>query len=300
MQEKLFDIQRRVVAHKTVESWETIPHAGAVIELDVTEVLALVKKLNAHPDYAQVPVTLNSIMLKLIAEGFKKSPDLIAHISYNKRNNTGVMRYQDSLDIAVPLLASCNRMITPVLRNADKMSLRELCLAMEDLKRRARNTQVDLLLLEAGFKDTWQRLAKGQVVTVLRRLWANFLGGGKLKLPPRAERKRFYGLPAAERLTAADLFGACTLVSNFGSVMPELRAWGALLEIIPPQITAIALASARKQPAVVEDASGKETIAVRQILPMTLYIDHRALDFEQCIACLKRITQLCAAPDELI
>ncbi len=300
MQEKLFDIQRRVVAHKTAESWDTIPHAGLVIELDVTEVLALVKKLGAHPDYAQLPVTLNSIMLKIIAEGFKKSPDLVAHVNYNKRNNTGVIQYQDSLDIAVPLLASCNRMITPVLRNADKMSLRELCLAMEDLKRRARNTEVDLLLLEAGFKDTWQRLAKGQVLTVLRRLWANFMGGGKLNLPPRAERKRFYDLPATERLTAADLFGACTLVSNFGSVMPELRAWGALLEIIPPQITAIALASARKQPIVAEDASGKETIAVRQILPMTLYIDHRALDFEHCIACLKRIMQLCAAPDELI
>lgn len=296
---KPFDIQRRVVAHKTVESWDTIPHAGVVIELDVTEVVALVRELRTTPEFTGVPLTLNSVMLKIIAESFKASPALNARITYNKRNNTGVFHYLDSIDIAVPLLASCNRMITPVLRDAGSKSLRELCLAMEDLKRRACNTDVDLLLLEAAFDDSWKRLRKGQLLTVLRRLWANLAGSGKLKMPPRAERRRFRDLPDTDRLTAADLLDATTLVSNVGSILPDLRCHGALLEIIPPQISAFALAGVRKQPVVMSDDTGADMIVVRQIMPVTMYADHRAIDLEHGLGFLKRLLQLCEAPAEL-
>ena len=300
MLEKPFDIQRRVVAHKTVESWDTIPHAGLVVELDVTEVVAFANRLREAPAFRGHRVTMNSVMLKLIAESIKASPDINTQLFYNKRSNSGRMRYLDSIDIAVPLLASCNRMITPVLRNVGGLSLLDVCAAMETLKQRARNTNIDLLLLEAGFKDTWERLGRGQIITVLRRLWSNFLGPGKLNLPSRAERREYERIPATERLTAADLLDASTLVSNIGSVMPGLSCHGALLEIIPPQITAMVLSGVQKRPIVVEDAAGEDAIAIRQMMPITFYLDHRALDFEHVTGFLKRMQELCRAPEELL
>ena len=36
---KLFDIQRRVVANKTLEGWREAPHAAVQLDLDVDAVL---------------------------------------------------------------------------------------------------------------------------------------------------------------------------------------------------------------------------------------------------------------------
>lgn len=300
MEIKHFDIQRRVVAHKTVESWDTIPHAGMVFELDVTEIVAFTEDLRKRSEFDGVRATLNSVMLKAIAESIKASPDINSQLHYNKRLNSGALWYLTSIDIAVPLLASCNRMITPVLRNVGGLDLRGVCMAMETLKNRARNTNIELLLLEAGLRDTWERLAKGQILTVLGRVYANFFGPQKLQLPTREERRRYEAIPMSERLTADDLHGASTLVSNIGSVMPGLACHGALLEIIVPQLTAMVLAGVQKRPVVVEDEMGNDNVVIRKIMPVTFYLDHRALDFEHVTEFLRRLVHLCANPEELL
>lgn len=300
MNEKPFDIQRRVVAHKTVESWDTIPHAGIIIDLDVTGILAFADRLRKSPAFSGIRLTINSIMLKVIAESIKASPDINSELIYHKRANTGRMRYLDSIDIAIPLLSSCNRMITPVLRNVGGQSLRDVCISMDTLKRRANNSNIDLLLLEAGLKDTWERLRRGHLLPVLRRLYANFLGSGRLCLPSKVEQRVYNAIPATERLTADDLMGASTLVSNIGSVTPGLNCYGALLDIIPPQITAMLLGSVQKRPTVIEDETGNESIEIRKIMPITFYFDHRALDFEHISGFLERLQHLSVYPDDLL
>lgn len=300
MKEKPFDIQRRVVAHKTVESWETIPHAGLVMDLDVTEVVSFTNRQRETPGFKGVHLTINSVMLKIIAESIKESPEINAELSYSRRSNTGRMYYRDTIDIAVPMLTAENRMITPIVRNLGELSLREACQAMERLKHRAHNSKIDLLLLEAGLQDTWARLAKGQLLTVLRRLWANFVAPNRLALPSREERRQYARIPETERLTAADLLGASTLVSNVGSVMPHACFHGVFLEIIPPQLTAMVLAGVQKQPVVMKNASGEDAIVIREIMPLTFYLDHRALDFEHIMGFLKRLRHLCAHPEELL
>lgn len=297
--QKQFDIQRRVVAHKTVESWDTIPHAGIVLELDVTEVLSFVRKLRDLPEFHHTRITLNTVMLKIIAESIKASPDMNAVIRYNKRTSAGEMFYRNTIDIAIPLIAACNRTITPVLRDIGNKTLLETCLAMEQLKARALNTDIDLLLMEAGVNDTWERLYRGEIITVFRRLYANFLGKNKIKMPSRAVRTEYAKRPASDRLVAEDLLDATTLVSNAGSVMPGLRCHGVILEIIPPQLTAMVLVGVRKMPVVETDGEGNDTIVIRDILPITLCIDHRALDLEHITGFLKEITRLCAHPEGL-
>ncbi|HOC68774.1 MAG: Dihydrolipoyllysine-residue acetyltransferase component of pyruvate dehydrogenase complex [Candidatus Hydrogenedentes bacterium ADurb.Bin101] len=300
MKEKPFDIQRRVVAHKTVESWDTIPHAGIVLDLDVTEVINLTLRLRETSDFKDIRVTLNTVMLKIIAESIKASPDINAQVVYHKHTNTGKMRYLDSIDIAVPLLAWDKRMITPVLRNVGALSLREVCTEMERLKKRAGNTHVDLLLLEAALKDTRERLFRGHLLPVLKRLWFNFVSGDRLVLPSRKERNEYYRISSEERLVAEDLLNASTLVSNAGSIMPGLRFHGAFLEIIPPQITAMVLADVQKKPTVIQDGTGSDIIAIRQIMPLTFFLDHRALDGEHITGFMKRVVYLCAHPDMLL
>jgi len=300
VKEKQFDIQRRVVAHKTVESWDTIPHAGLVLDLDVTEIIAFTMGLRETPDYRDIRITLNTVMLKIIAESIKASPDINAQVFYHKHTNNGKIRYLDSIDIAVPLLAGDKRMITPVLRNVGGLGLREVCIAMEDLKYRARNTHVDLLLLEAGLKDTRERLRKGHVIAVLKRLWSNFIGPGKLTLPSKRERSEYYRISAKERLVAEDLLEASTLVSNAGSIMPGIHFHGAFLDIIPPQITAMLLADVQKKASVIQDKEGNDIVAIRKIMPFTFFLDHRALDGEHIVGFMNRLVHFCNHPEALL
>ena len=300
MKSKPFDIQRRVVAHKTSESWDTIPHVGIVIDLDVTAVRALVEKLRITSEYSDVRLTINSVMLKLIAESIKNAPDMNAYIEYNRRNNVGNIHYRDQIDIAMPMMTPAQRMITPVLRDVGGKSLREVCEAMEALARRANNTNIDLLLYEAALKDTWQRLRKGHLFTVLRRLWANFASTQRVALPSRHEREQYYKIPETDRLVADDLLESSFLVTNIGSLMPGLRCHVALMEIIPPAVAAFGLAGVQKQAVVRTKENGEHEFVVRDMMPFTCYGDHRALDFVHGAGFLKTLLHLCEHPEELL
>jgi pyruvate/2-oxoglutarate dehydrogenase complex dihydrolipoamide acyltransferase (E2) component len=291
---KVFDIQRRVVAHKTVEAWDNVPHVSILVELDVTTLLSNLKKLSARPEFVGRRVTINSVMVKIVAEGLKKSPEMNAHVQYSRGTGVGRVWLHDEINIAMPMRASCGRMITPVLKGVGRMSLAEVCRGMEALKRRVANTNVDLLLLEAARFDTGQRLRHGQLLAVLRRVWANFFGRDRVSMPPRRVAQAYHETPAAERVTAADLRSATILVSNIGSTMRDLPGGFGLLEIIQPQTVAIGLGAVQKKPRVVSDAAGREAIAIGQVLPMTICFDHRAMDFEALTGFIREVTRLCS------
>ncbi|MCK5862385.1 MAG: 2-oxo acid dehydrogenase subunit E2 [Candidatus Hydrogenedentes bacterium] len=297
---KLFDIQRRVVAHKTVESWETIPHAGAVIELDVTAVDSFIQKMRKHPDYSDVHLTVNSVMLKIIAESIKTSPELNAHIEYNRSNSVGSIHLLDTIDIAIPMMTPEKKMITPVLRDVAGKSLHEVCRAAAILKERAQKTNVDLLLYEASRDDSLKRLRKGQVLSVLWRVWSNHIAPKRIVMPSKAERTAYYKIPDTERLTASDLLNASAIVSNVGSLMPKLNCHVALLEIIAPAILAIGIAAAQKQPVVETDKNGVDQVIIRKIMKFTVYFDHRALDGAHFFSFVEHLQELCAAPEKLV
>ncbi|HQE82668.1 MAG TPA: 2-oxo acid dehydrogenase subunit E2 [Candidatus Hydrogenedentes bacterium] len=293
-----FDVFRKAVAYKTTESWRTVPHAAVQVDLDVTEVMGCLEKAKRDPAYAGVNVTLNTVMLKVVTEGLKASPRMNAHLRYNPKNTVGELVVFDDINIAVPFLTDDFRMVTPVLKKAGEKSLRELCLAMADLRRRVANTNFELLLLEAGHRDTLEQLRRGRL-GVLRRLYANVYGHRRLSFPSKSERRAYGQIPEKDRLTPDDLLTATTLVTNLGSVMRELPARIALLEVIPPQVAAFGLCAARKQPVAVQDAQGKDAVAIRWIMPVTGAADHRALDFAEASAFVKRVMGLCAKPDEL-
>ncbi len=300
MKYKVFDIQRRVVAHKTVESWETIPHVGIIIDLDVGNIQAFIGQMRTHPDFTDVRLTMNSVMLKIIAEAMKASEDMNTHIEYSRTDRVGLLHMLDTIDIAIPLLAHDRRLITPVLRDVGGKSLPDVCRAMETLRKRSRNTNIDLLLYEAGLDDTLKCLRKGQVFTMIKRLWANLAGPHRIKLPSKADRNAYFAKPATERLVAQDLLDASIVVSNVGSVMPKLRCHVSILEIIAPAVSVIALAGVHKEPRVETDENGVDRVVIREIMPLTFCFDHRALDFGDLTDFLERLLELTAEPEKLL
>ena len=64
-----FGIARKIVANMTLESWTDIPHFSLVHELDATDFLEELKKLNEGVTDKTKRITLNTAMLKVICEG---------------------------------------------------------------------------------------------------------------------------------------------------------------------------------------------------------------------------------------
>ncbi len=296
---KTFCVQRRVVAHKTVESWMDTPHVSVLYELDASALTALVRACGGDPKYDGVRVTLNSVLLKAIAAALSKSPEMNGYIWYDRHASVGRVTSVEAVHIAIPLRMADGRMVTPILRGVDKRSLREVCTGVEDIRRRLAGTDLDCLLLEAGLEDTWQRLRRGQFLTVLRRLYSNFIGPHRLGRPTMAERRAHKRIPATERLVPADLVDATTLVSNVGSSVPGLRVRLSMLMIISPNTTAISLGASQPAPVAVPDGNGGYRVEIRPMLPVTVCFDHRAMDFEHVTGFLKELDRIAANPSEL-
>lgn len=294
-----FDIQRRVVANKTLEGWRSAPHACILVELDVTNLLYFVHELKQSQEFTDTRVTINTVLLKVIAEGLKRSPEMNAHVEYNRGTAVGRVTLHDAINVAIPFRMADGRMMSPVLEDIGSKSLREVCEAMDALRRRVGNTDLDILLYEAGLHDTLRRLARGQF-WVLRRLFANLVGKSRLPHIPWKARRKYAAIPESDRITPANLTSATVLVTNVGSVVSGMNITVEMLELIPPQTAAIALGPIARKPWAVYGDDGEETVALRDILPLTLCIDHRVMDLEHIRGFLDRVWELCQAPRELL
>ncbi|MBD3352651.1 MAG: hypothetical protein GF364_14285 [Candidatus Lokiarchaeota archaeon] len=296
---KRFTLQRKIAAHKTLEAWQDVPHAGVIIELDVTNVLDFIKKIQKKPKYSDVKVTINSVMLKIIAESIKKCPDLNSHVQYNQKSNSGRIIVYEDINIALPMIVPDGRTITPVVPQVNNKSIKEICEEMINIQKKLKNTNIDYLLFEAGYQDTIEKLKHGHL-GVLRRIIKNAIGKDKIKIPKRKELKEYDKIPDDEKLTAQDLLSATILVSNIGPAFKDLPCYIGMLEIIPPQMTVIGLAPVRKQPVAVEKENGEYSVEVRDILPYTVYCDHRGMDFAPAVPTLREMLRLCKNPELLL
>lgn len=114
-----------------------------------------------------------------------------------------------------------------------------------------------------------------------------------------AEKRAYYSIPVKDRLTTHDIQQGTTTISNFGSVYRDQKGMCTLLEIIPPQTTAFAVNAVQDKPVVVKKENGEKSIEIRQVLPITVAIDHRALDYGDCVPFFKKLDEFLKNPEIL-
>ena len=121
-----FGLQRKVSAHKTTESWNSIPHSGGFIEYDMTNIIQFVDKLKKDPKYRELKVSINTVMLKILAEAIKDSPLMNAYLEYDDRNNRGKLTLFEDINIAIPVIIPGGENITPTVYNVGNKSVEEI------------------------------------------------------------------------------------------------------------------------------------------------------------------------------
>ena len=288
-----FDIQRKIVANMTTESWEQIPHVAYVYEADVTELMTEFKKLRST---SKTKITLNTVLMKAIIEGLKAAPVMNSHLSYNRKLVRGELKTFEDINISMPMLLPDGRMMTVNLRDFQNKSLLAMTDYIADVTRRAENTNLNEVMFDVSLDNTITGLKQGKVKQTVRRLIGSKTGKHKVHTLHGAAKKAYYSIPEKDRLTKKDIEQGTVTISNLGSLYRGQSGYGTLIEIVPPQVCAFALGAVQDKPVVVTDKFGNKTIEARQILPITVVFDHRALDFGDVIPFLKKMDSIFAHP----
>ncbi|MDR3345302.1 MAG: 2-oxo acid dehydrogenase subunit E2 [Oscillospiraceae bacterium] len=293
-----FGMQRKIVSYMTTESWQNIPHVTYMYEPDVTGFFDAFKQIGTKSTH-QYKVTFNTLMLRAVIEGLKAAPHLNGHISYDHKNAKGKIQTLANIDVSMPWLLPNGEMMTINLHNCENRNLDGLAEYIADLSRRIENTDLNEVMYDVSFDNMIGLLKQGKIAEPLRKIFAAKTGKGKIKRLPGDARKEYESIDTRDRLTRHDLQPGTITVSNIGSIYREQRGAIGILEIIPPQIFAIAIGAVQEKPGVVTKADGTKEVTVCKVLPMCLALDHRALDFGDAVPFMQRLDEIFAKPEEI-
>lgn len=290
-----FGIQRKIVANMTSESWETIPHVTYMYEPDVTEFMKAYKKLNLNRSGAD-KISINTLILKVICEGLKAAPAMNAHMHFNRKLVRGSIDTFKNIDISMPMILPNGEMMTVNLHDFEEKNLDEMTDYIQDVYRRAENTDLNEAMFEVSLDNTLTALKSGKIGQAVCRLIGSKTGKHKVNTLHGAAKKAYESIPVEDRLTKRDIEQGTVTVSNLGSVYRAGRGAAALLEIIPPQVTAFGVGAIQDKPVVVTDAFGEKHVEARQVLPICIAFDHRALDFGDIVPFLQALDSIFENP----
>jgi len=291
-----FGLRRKIVANMTTESWETIPHAGSNYEPDVTDFWDTYQALRkCDPKWADI--TFNTLMLYVVTQGLIACPVMNGHIKFRRESANGRIEQLKVIDISMPMSLPEGGMMTINMHDCERKTLRQMADAMEDIRRRMANTNIEYAMYGAAMENTLGLIKQGKILRVLRRLRGNTFGKGKMNRLKGQEKKDYLAIPETDRLTKRDIEQGSITVSNLGSVYRGgSYAPPVMLEIIPPQVCVVGIGGLAERPGVATDYKGAKEIKPRQFLPINLMFDHRALDYGDLVPFMRRLDEIFADP----
>lgn len=287
-----FGIARKIVSNMTAESWETIPHAVISYEPEVTEFLKVMKDINKDAT-PETKLTINTIMLRVIVEGLKACPIMNSHIEFNRKLVRGNVKTFKEIDISMPMVLKTGEMMTINMHDMHDKTMSQMRDTIADSVRRANNSDMNEVMFEVSLDNTLQGLKRGKIAQTINRLVGSKTGKHKVKTLTGKAKKEYYSIPVTDRLTKHDIEQGTITVSNLGSVCRNWNGICTLLEIIPPQVCAIAIGATQLVPIAEQDG----TIRTGYRLPFTIAFDHRALDMGDITPFVNKLNEIFDNPD---
>ena len=124
---------RKMTAQAMVSSAFTAPHVTEWVTVDVTRTVELVDKLRSDKDFREVRVSPMLVVMKAMLLAAKRNPDINA--AWDEAAQEIVVKHYVNLGIAA---ATPRGLVVPNIKDADRMSLRELAEALGTLVDTAR------------------------------------------------------------------------------------------------------------------------------------------------------------------
>ena len=127
---------RAIIAERLLASKTQIPHFYLNIEIDAAPLLTLRAQVNANAESSGgQKLTVNDFILKAVATASRQVPAANAAFDVD-----GIVRFA-SVNVAVAIAVE-DGLVTPVIRDADKLSLAEISTTVKDLAERAKKLRL--------------------------------------------------------------------------------------------------------------------------------------------------------------
>lgn len=279
-----FDLARKIVSHMTSESWRTIPHVCVTYEHEVSDFVNTLAEINAERSRNE-KITLNTAMLKVITEGLKACPKMNGHIEFNEKLVRGTVTLFKNVDISMPTVLENGKMMTINMHSMEEKSLSQTADAVRNALERAHNSDMNEVMTEALIDNSISEIKKGRIGEVFYRIIGSKTGKHRIRSMTGEERREYNKIPENIRLTKNDIEQGTVTVSNLGSIYREWHGACAVLEIIPPQITAIGIGALQSKAVVGKNGE----VAAGKVIPVTVAFDHRALDMGDVVPFMRKL-----------
>jgi len=126
---------RRVIAERLLASKTQIPHFYLTIEVDAAPMMAFRKEYMAAKSAAGGKITFNDIALSAVARAAMQKPKVNAAFA-----GDSIVQY-GSVNLSVAIAVE-DGLVTPVIRDAQNLSLAQISAAVKDLAIRARDKKL--------------------------------------------------------------------------------------------------------------------------------------------------------------
>ncbi len=126
-------------------AWQTIPHVTQFDKADATELEKMRKQLSIQFEKEGVKLTATAYLVKIVSYALKVFPQFNSSIDMEKKEI--ITKKYVNIGVAVD---TENGLIVPVIKNADKKSLKEISIEITALADKARKRKISLDELQGG------------------------------------------------------------------------------------------------------------------------------------------------------
>ncbi|HLO43706.1 MAG TPA: dihydrolipoamide acetyltransferase family protein [Leadbetterella sp.] len=139
------DRMRKMISQRMVESKAISPHVTSFMETDMTTVVNWRLKIkDSFIKEFKENLTFTPILIEAVVNAIKKYPGINIQVDGEK------IIYKKDINIGMAVALPNGNLIVPVIHQADKYSLSQLAVKVNDLAKRARNNQLKPEELSGG------------------------------------------------------------------------------------------------------------------------------------------------------
>ena len=141
---------RRIIAERMVESKHTAPHAWSMVEIDVTDVWKWrLREKDRFERETGYKLTLLPFFIRAVVQALAAFPLMNARYVAASGSNPAGIYVNDEVNVGVAIGLPAN-LVVPVIRHADKLSIKGLAVAGGELIEKARKGKLGVDDLSGG------------------------------------------------------------------------------------------------------------------------------------------------------
>lgn len=126
---------RKVIARRLSEAKQNVPHFYVAVDIELDALLALRGQLNAaspSEGEGQFKISVNDMIIKAVALALRDCPGM--NVQFTETETLHFPDIDISMAVSIP-----EGLITPIIRQADRKSVRQISVEARDLAKRARD-----------------------------------------------------------------------------------------------------------------------------------------------------------------